>query len=166
MLQGIPQSYLPDYSISSSSSSSVTITSFWSVPGSIKLLLGGAHLLEIFHSIATTIGAGASVRVLILGLLLLSSLCLQVAAVSSITNLATVGKIYVFDKELASGKSVTIPLAQLSNVKLSRELNGAFGLVPLKDRRSYLLINNGETGNSHVYLRLGGSQLYYEHVLV
>lgn len=91
------------------------------------------------------IGTGVSVRVLVLGLLV-SSLCLQVAATSTITNLSTVGKIYVNDKALANGKSVTLTVAQLANVKISRELNGAYGLMPLKDRRRYFIVNNGAGG--------------------
>lgn len=89
---------------------------------------------------ATTTGAGASVRVLIIDLLV-SPLCFQVAAVSPSSTLP----LWSFDKELASGKSVTIAVAQLSNVKLSLELNGAFGLIPVKDRGRYLLINNGNS---------------------
>ena len=72
-------------------------------------------------------------------------LCLQVAADSTITNLSTKGKIYVFDKPLSNGQVVTIAPAKLSNVKLSRELNGAYGLIPLKDRRRYFIVNNGDT---------------------
>lgn len=88
-------------------------------------------------------GAPPTVRVLLLAVLLATFLCAQqVAADSTITNLSTRGKVYVNDKELRNGATVTIKTAKLGNVKLARRLNGPFGLLPLKDRRSFYVVNN------------------------